>query len=172
MFTINGTNYFADEGMTWADWFASDYNTTGKTAADVQSISANGAAIELSAVIVGGTAYEVGFAQPVTITVTNASWAVGNDADARKVEHNGVTYSEPTTFTANIGDIIVCTVGAKQGGYASIGVNGTSVVGQSVSGSTWEYFTYEYVVVSDAQMVFSFTTNRGQYSGSITITET
>ena len=122
--------------------------------------------------VVGGTVYEVGFAQPVTITATNASWAVGNDADARKVEHNGVTYSEPTTFTANIGDIIVCTVGAKYGGYASIGVNGTSVVGQSVSGSTWEYFTYEYVVVSDAQMVLCFTTNRGQYSGSITITET
>lgn len=91
-FTINGETYVADRGMTWAEWFASAYNTTGKTADDVQSITANGAAVELSAVIVGGTAYEVGFGpsavlsenDPATIQAVARSgqasnyWSVGD----------------------------------------------------------------------------------------------
>jgi hypothetical protein len=30
-FTINGTSYQAEEGMTWAEWVASSYNTGGYT---------------------------------------------------------------------------------------------------------------------------------------------
>lgn len=73
-FTINGDTYIADRGMTWAEWFASDYNTTGKTADDVQSISANGTAVELSAVIVGGTAYEVGFVTIISFTIAGTTY--------------------------------------------------------------------------------------------------
>lgn len=31
LFTIDSTNYFADEGMTWAEWVESEYNTGGYT---------------------------------------------------------------------------------------------------------------------------------------------
>ena len=58
-FTMNGVTYEADRGMTWAEWFASDYNTTGETEGDIKD--ADGNAVSLDAVIVGGTAYDVGF---------------------------------------------------------------------------------------------------------------
>ena len=62
-FTMNGETYEADRGMTWAEWFASDYNTTGETEGDIKD--ADGNAVSLDAVIVGGTAYEVGFGSPM-----------------------------------------------------------------------------------------------------------
>ena len=31
VFTVNGTPYMADSGMTWAEWVDSDYNTAGAT---------------------------------------------------------------------------------------------------------------------------------------------
>ena len=69
-FTINGETYQSIEGMTWNAWFASDYNTTGKAKSDVENIKdANGNEVSLDAVIVDGTAYEVGFTKMVKIIV-------------------------------------------------------------------------------------------------------
>ena len=31
-FTVNGTRYYAEEGMTWEEWINSEYNTDGFTA--------------------------------------------------------------------------------------------------------------------------------------------
>ena len=66
-FTINGTEYSAYPSMTWNDWNVSDFNTTGQKVASVTDASGN--EVSLDAVIVGGTAYEVGFATPIPCTV-------------------------------------------------------------------------------------------------------
>ena len=36
-FTIAGTSYQAEEGMTWGEWYASDYNTTSYYIIDLES---------------------------------------------------------------------------------------------------------------------------------------
>ena len=103
-FTINGDTYIADRGMTWVEWFASNYNTTGKTADDVQSISANGVAVELSAVIVGGTAYEVGFGPAmVMVTIT-----VDGDGTYAFLDIGGSEYYEEQTVELPVGTVILC----------------------------------------------------------------
>ena len=58
-FTINGDIYYADRGMTWSQWFASSYNTTGETEGTVKD--ANGNEISLDTVIVNGAVYGVEF---------------------------------------------------------------------------------------------------------------
>ena len=55
-FTINGESYTGEEWMTWADWNASDFNTTGQKVVSVTDASGN--SVSLDSVIVGGTAYE------------------------------------------------------------------------------------------------------------------
>lgn len=67
-FTINGDTYIADRGMTWAEWFASDYNTTGETKGTITD--SNGNEVSMDAVIVGGAVYEIGFGSgEATLTV-------------------------------------------------------------------------------------------------------
>ena len=63
-FTISGVEYIAEEGMTWADWCDSDYNTDNY-AADVwvwdntytRYVALNDDAINDTDVIVNGAAY-------------------------------------------------------------------------------------------------------------------
>ena len=151
-FTINGTNYNADYGMTWTEWFASDYNTTGETEGDIKD--ANGNDVSIDAVIVGGTAYEVGFGQPVTITlIRNGSNHIGS------VTYNGTTYSTATTFTANIGD----TIEIKG---VSVAINDPGRTPSTPSSSSY-YLSTSYTVVSDAifewKSQFSGVTSTGYY---------
>lgn len=138
-FTINGDTYIADRGMTWAEWFASDYNTTGKTADDVKSVSANGISVELNAVIIGGTAYEVGFAPPVpTITFTTPNSYMFS------IVHNGTKYTSSTTFEVATGDVIEC---AAYGGSSYIYHNGSLVKSSTTAGIA---SVYNYTVAGNA----------------------
>ena len=89
-FTINGDTYIADRGMTWAEWFASSYNTTGETEGDIKD--ANGNEVSMDAVIVGGTAYEVGFTKLITFTI---------DGTAYQAE-DGMTWAEWLDSSYNI----------------------------------------------------------------------
>ena len=41
-FTIAGTKYQAEEGMTWAEWVASSYNTDGYTYNGIEIIHPSG----------------------------------------------------------------------------------------------------------------------------------
>lgn len=54
-FTIGGTSYIAEEGVTWADWVASSYNTAGFTVSDTSILSAGGVTVVLSDVAVVST---------------------------------------------------------------------------------------------------------------------
>ena len=65
-FTIDGDHYEAEEGMTWAEWVDSEYNTDGYVkSADVISngdgmfVKLNGNSIFGSDVIVEGASYEL-----------------------------------------------------------------------------------------------------------------
>lgn len=145
-FTIDSTTYFAEETMTWAEWFASSHNTTGKTADDVSTITdSNGNTVNLTDIIVNGTAYEVGFG-PATATITLNGKGNGW---YHYVKHNRTIYSNATntpSFQANIGDVIVCHC-MLTGGEMSIYLNGILVAGKT--GGTMAV-DYSYTVVSDA----------------------
>lgn len=67
-FIMNGETYRAEPGMTWSAWFASSYNTTGETEGTIKD--ANGNEVSMDSVIVGGTAYEVGFSNGFIINVS------------------------------------------------------------------------------------------------------
>lgn len=67
-FTIDGTSYQAEEGMTWGEWVESDYNTNGYTKnSDNLIISSGGAAVvnssyetvQASYEIISGSAYKL-----------------------------------------------------------------------------------------------------------------
>lgn len=67
-FTIGGTSYQAEEGMTWGEWVESDYNTNGYTKnSDNLIISSGGAAVvnssfetvQASYEIISGSAYKL-----------------------------------------------------------------------------------------------------------------
>lgn len=123
-FTINGDTYVADRSMTWAEWFASSHNTTGKTANDVQSISANGTAVALNAIIVGGMAYDIVFAEMVTVTITGA----GN-ANYCYILIDGVSYATATSLAVPVGTTITAFVAGREcdcgrdGGQNTIRIN-------------------------------------------------
>lgn len=70
-FTIGGTSYQAEEGMTWGEWVASDYNTGGFTADSSQDCvvldfdwvldETGGMHVSLSSVITNGYGYGLGW---------------------------------------------------------------------------------------------------------------
>ena len=64
-FTINGTSYQAKEGMTWAEWINSEYNTGG------YALSNPGETIRLND---GGGVYEVNNAKGTNIIEAGASY--------------------------------------------------------------------------------------------------
>ena len=87
-FTINGTEYSAYPSMTWNDWNNSDFNTTGQKVATVTDASGN--SVSLDSLIVGGTAYEVGFAKPM-ISFTIHEYRSG---DRTYQAEEGMTWGE------------------------------------------------------------------------------
>ncbi len=104
-FTINGETYQSIEGMTWNAWFASDYNITGKAKSDVENIKdANGNEVSLDAVIVDGTAYEVGFAEMVTVNITQ----YGTGTTSAYVIIDGIKYATTTILVVPVGTVITC----------------------------------------------------------------
>ena len=139
-FAMNGETYIADRGMTWAEWFASSYNTTGETEGDIKD--ANGNEVSMDAVIIGGTAYEVGFGpKALTIEVRGDGGpdAEGYDGFAEaSVGYNGVEYYAPTTFEATAGDVIILYGDASDG--CEFYVNNHKV-------GAWDY---KYTVTTDA----------------------
>lgn len=184
-FTINGDTYIADRGMTWAEWFASAYNTTGKTADDVQSISANGASVALNAVIVGGTAYEMGFA-PATAILTliiNGAYNLSNAG----VIIDGVMYRSAGTveFEIPIGETIrLCINYTYDGSIIIFHSDNTQerVALTSTSPITDNYVTYnryyDYTVIGNATIrAFDYdeydpSVGGRYYYGTITVQET
>lgn len=99
--------------------------------------------------LVGGTAYEVGFVKRPKITVYGNGEYIENSngyyAEAW-VEHNGIRYYTPTTFEANIGDIIYCHGRANY----SNGMVRSPDINDSIPGAG-----YEYTVVADAYIKIS-----------------
>ena len=85
--------------------------------------------------LVDGTVYEVGFVKPVVTIMLRGDFSYSG------VRYNGVYYSSPTTFTANVGDEIF----VESYGYTDspIYLNGTLVANEP---SETEYY---YTVVSD-----------------------
>lgn len=170
LFTISGTNYFADEGMTWTEWFASAYNTTGETEGNITD--ANGNEVSMDAVIIGGTAYEVGFAKMVTLTIIGAS-----RVDAVYVIVDGTQYCLAQTYALEVpvGTIVTCairdTAGKYSGTPANVSVNGTVVMENTSSTFT----TYDYVATKNATIMQSRkkyeNKDDNEYVGYITITE-
>lgn len=63
-FTINGTSYQAEDGMTWSEWCDSDYNTIGATVEDNRIsyqghiATSYGEFVSSSSVIIGAEAYK------------------------------------------------------------------------------------------------------------------
>ena len=146
-FTIDSTTYFAQENMTWAEWFTSSHNTTGKTADGVSTITdSKGNTVNLTDIIVGGTAYEVEFAKPVTITVTGTG--LDDYVYIMHAEGGYTRYTSPTTFTANVGDTIHCYCTECWGGYPTtyIRVNDLTMAYTNDD----DDISYDYTVVSDA----------------------
>lgn len=144
-FTMNGETYVADRGMTWAAWFASSYNTTGETKGDIKD--ANGNEVSMDAVIVGGTAYEVGFGPStaiVTITGYSSEYYVSVSID-------GTKYYSATTIEVPIGTVVECSAYTDDPVYlgAAIYVNGEKVA----NSSDYPYknlVTYSYTVTCNA----------------------
>ena len=112
-----------------------------------------------------GTVYEVGFSQPVTITVVNSSMAYGT-SQYGSVKHNGVTYKDNATFIANIGDVI--TVNAIAPKERTIYLNNISVGTQTDDDKK----TYEYTVVSDATITLSSSGEMYNIKCTVRITDT
>lgn len=148
IFTIDSTTYFAQENMTWENWFASSHNTTGKTADDVSTITdSNGNTVNLTDVIVNGTAYEVGFAPSeanVKITTPDST-----NASFPNIIINGVNYNDTSTeyeLVVPIGTI------AEVGGYY---LNGTYVSGNYTIMGDVEIQRYTHVTPPSPPTSFS-----------------
>lgn len=168
-FTINGDTYIADRGMTWAEWFASDYNTTGETEGTITD--ANGNEVSMDAVIVGGTAYEVGFApDTVTITITGSS-----GEGYGSVSIDGTTYWSATTIEVPIGTVVECYVNSDDVYYlaSKVIVNGAMVASTAL---VFQPVYYSYTVtcnttINISEIYIDYLSPNG-YKCDITITET
>lgn len=148
-FTINGDTYIADRGMTWAEWFASSYNTTGETEGDIKD--ANGNEVSMDAVIIGGTAYAVGFSVPVTVSFAGSG---GNSSYARAII-DGVTYytGQEEAIEIPAGTTISLYFQDKTGngkGSISHKKNGTSVYYSGSSSSA----SYNFDIEGNATITF------------------
>ena len=67
-FTIRSTTYQAEEGMTWAEWYGSEYDTTGafidgdgKVYPDYYNIHGYLTGVRSSDVIIEGMAYTISY---------------------------------------------------------------------------------------------------------------
>lgn len=125
-FIINGETYQAIEGMTWKAWFASSYNTTGETKGTVTD--SNGNEVSMDAVIIGGTAYEVGFAEMVSVTINGTG-----DPQYCYVTIDGVKYYSATTINVPVGTVMICTVDhpSTSGTTETVTLNGTMVANKT-----------------------------------------
>lgn len=169
-FTMNGETYQAIEGMSWSAWFASSYNTTGETKGTITDASGN--EVTMDAVIVSGAAYEVGFAQPVTITTEVGGSRPNNYAYATI---NGVDYYTAETLTAVVGSTIRLCIGKEQSKYGnggimiintSIGSMVANVMYDSLpSTGNGNFKYYDYTVNYDARITLS-TNQYKQTNGS------
>ena len=152
--------------MTWNEWFASDYNTTGKTADDVQTISANEATVALDAVIVGGTAYEIEFGPAMaTITLPNGTVAYFGSGSKERTLHISGDGISGNPSEVPVGTVITCTISGGDYDNAYITLNGVTVTsGYIDSGNS---VTYDYTVTGNA----TITLTQEGYSYYIRITE-
>lgn len=163
-FSINGETYQTIEGMTWNGWFASDYNTTGKTKGDVIDIKdANGNDIPLDSVIVGGTAYEVVLALTVTI---KSKIATANVFDRVYVTINGQQYKAKTVTSSNSPSVDVAELVVPRGTTMSCYANGcgtnanASIITVNSKPAVQPTQSmvpavYEYIINSDIQVVLN-----------------
>jgi hypothetical protein len=144
-FTINGDTYIADRGMTWAEWFASDYNTTGETEGDITD--ANGNEVSMDSVIVGGTAYEVGFDDGMRdVSIFSAT-----SSTKTYITIDGVTYGNSMgTFNIRVpvGTVVNC-YGQNMAGSAGAVPAQLHLNGEIIKSGAW---TYSYVVETNVEI--------------------
>lgn len=148
---VNGTAYEIGGGKTLVDGTAYSIDK-GKT-------------------MVGGTVYDVGFAVPVTITVTAS--VEGMAIGIGSITHNGITYNadayngQTITIDAFVGDIISCSA-TGYNANGEINVNG-------VRAATGSPAQYDYLVCGNTTIIIKARGNSsaGRYFGSglVDITE-
>lgn len=177
-FTINGDTYIADRGMTWAEWFASDYNTTGETEGDITD--ANGNEVSLDAVIVGGTVYEVGFGPAMcTVTVTHDAYDAQYFWTSCSTVVDGQTiWLGEGTYEFPIGTVIHCEGGVSfsQSSSASMKIYlNEQAVAETSYYSDRNRCSYEYTlngnITLDPRTDKTFTYDDYNKFGAIYITE-
>ena len=178
-FTMNGETYQAIEGMSWKAWFASSYNTTGETKGTITD--ANGNEVSMDSVIVGGTAYEVGFddgtRQIAFARKSGSSAATNTNKNYGKVVIDGVTYytGQENAIKVPVGTSVKVTVmdgGSRNLCYISHIKNGSQVYYVDNK----YLINYEFNIEGDTTFTFYI----GKYNesdktkeyGQITITET
>ena len=116
-------------------------------------VNGTGYSIDKGKTLVGGTAYEVGFGVPVTIKLTGKN--VGN------VEYNGVQYTAPSEFEADIGDeIFVKTIAVPRG--STIYLNG-NVVATGSGGAEYTYTVACGVIIDFQQSGSSYNVSLNVY---------
>lgn len=162
-FSINGETYQAIEGMTWNGWFASDYNTTGKTKGDVENIKdANGNEVSLDAVIVGGTAYEVGFGSPMATVRLMSDTFVDYNYVSAYIEYKTPNGDYVSLYTAGEYELPIGTVmlfNLKYGGKDRVSMYITLNDESVASGDTDAH--YEYTLTGNITIDFY----NGYYNG-------
>ena len=148
-FTINGTEYSAYPSMTWTQWNDSEFNTSGQKVATVTD--ADGNSVSLDSLIVGGTAYEVGFDSggPYTVVMKQLVLGLVQNVDGKiHFTLDGQTYkpssdvSQGEAFATTIvpsGTVMHCYVDSSDAmmGNSVITVNGVTV--ENVNSALVEY---------------------------------
>mgnify|MGYP004463945585 CR=1 FL=1 len=115
--------------------------------------------------LVDGTAYEIGFAEPVTVTISGDAVA---SKELATVAYKGVTYRN-TTITAEKGEELILTTVPYNWNSTNgqILINGTIVLNQTGS--------YTYTLSKDVNIQVGYysamASGKLVYAGRITVTE-
>ena len=160
--------YIAEEGMTWAEWCASEYNTSTfvvvgdyvkPSSSTYYVLALNDAYVKPTDVIVADALYSrKGY--PVTVTI------LGENDTYAPISIGDQVYSGTHTLTLLTGTVITCKV-MEWSGKAIVTKNGSTVA--SISSHNGKYKSYSYYVAGPATIHGYYdTTNIG---GRIDITE-
>ena len=125
--------------------------------------------IDKGKTLVGGTAYEVGFGPAMaTITVTGEGLESNVYIIYINKELGYPTYTSPATFTANVGDVISCSI-IECWSSQAIYLNDEEIAGGYGENDVY----YDYVVTKDAtiELYHNGASEKRSRSAIITITE-
>lgn len=120
-----------------------------------------------------GTEYEIGFAEPVTITITGVGYDTSYQVARGYVEYDGKIYCPNGTtieLQVNVGDKLTVVAGTSPGGeayYPSISLNGTTVAESNTKNSV----QYIYTVTKNAAIHVTGWTTGPWFISRVEITE-